>query len=210
MFCERCWPQLKFITEPKCQICSYPFEIEIKHIKPLCAACLTKPPAYDKAVTIFLYNDIIRKAISDLKYNDQIFLAKKFARLLQEKAKNEIADCDLIGAVPLHIRKLQKRKFNQAVLLGKNLAKKKFVNDLLWRVADTTPQVTLKYKDRKKNLKRAFLVNAKYRDSLRGKKILLIDDVMTTGATLENCAKALRKCGAAKITALTIAKTVFD
>jgi ComF family protein len=210
LFCSNCWVKLQFITEPKCKICSYPFEIEIKHMKPFCAACLLKRPAYDKVVTIFRYNDVIGKAIGNLKYNDQTFLAKKLAKLLSEKAGDEIIDCDLICAVPLHLKKLRSRKFNQAILLGKYLSKEKFIPDLLWRVADTKPQVALRKKEREKNLKRAFLVNKKYRKDLRGKKILLLDDVMTTGATLENCAKALRKCGVEKITTLTIAKTIFD
>lgn len=179
-------------------------------MKPFCAACLAQRPAFDKVVTIFRYNDVVGKAISDLKYSDQTFLAKKLAGILREKAKNEITDCDLICAVPLHVKKLRIRKFNQAVLIGKYLNKEKFIPDLLWRITDTVAQVALKKKDREKNLKRAFLVNKKYRNQLEGKKILLLDDVMTTGATLENCAKALRKCGVEKITILTIAKTIFD
>jgi len=178
-------------------------------MRPFCSACLIKPPAYDRVITIFRYNAIISRAISDLKYRDQTFIAKKFAKICLEKAKNEIADCDIICAVPLHLKRLRKRKFNQAVLIGKNLSKEKFIFDLIWRVNDSAPQASLKKKEREKNLKRSFLVNKKYRDSLRGKKIILIDDVMTTGATLENCSKALRKCGVEKITVLTIAKTVF-
>lgn len=178
-------------------------------MKPFCSACLVKPPAYDKVVTIFRYNQVISRSISDFKYRDQTFIAKKFAKLLAEKAKNEIADCDLICAVPLHLKRLRKRKFNQSVLIGKNLSKEKFILDLLWRINDSKPQALLKKKEREKNLKRGFLVNKKYRNLLAGKKIILIDDVMTTGATLENCSKALRKCGAEKITVLTIAKTVF-
>lgn len=179
-------------------------------MKPFCASCAIKQPSYNKAITIFRYNKIIGTAIGNFKYRDQTFLAKKFAKLLIQKAKNEIADCDIICAVPLHPKKLKERKFNQAVLIGRYLAKEKFIPDLLWRLSNTTPQASLKKKEREKNLKRAFLVNKKYRDSLKGKKIILLDDVMTTGATIENCAKALKKCEVAKITVLTIAKTIFD
>ncbi len=179
-------------------------------MSPFCAACLTKRPAYDKVVTIFRYNEVIGRSIADLKYRDQTFIAKKFAKLLAEKAKNEIAECDIICPVPLHLKRLRQRKFNQAVLIGKYLSKEKFIFDLLWRVADTLPQASLRKKEREKNLKRGFLVNKKYRNFLAGKKVILLDDVMTTGATVENCAKVLRKFGAEKITVLTIAKTVFD
>lgn len=210
LFCGDCWPKLQFITDPKCPVCSYPFEVEIKHMQPLCSQCLKKKPAYDKTIAIFRYNHVIRKIVGNLKYRDQTFLAKKLAGLLQQKAATAIDDADLICSVPLHLKKLRKRKFNQAVLIGKNLSKTKFILDLLWRVSDTAPQVELGRKQREKNLKRAFLVNKKYRNRLNGKKILLLDDVMTTGSTLQNCAKALKKSGAKKVVVLTIAKTVFN
>lgn len=181
---------------------------------PICSKCLIKTPSYDRVITIFRYNHIIKKIIGDLKYRDQSFLAKKFAKILFDKAKNEIATCDLMVAVPLHIKRLRKRKFNQAVLLCKNLLKffpdKKFYPDFLFRVKNTVSQVELRKKQREKNLKRAFLVNKKYRDLVKNKKILLVDDVMTTGATLENCAKELKRRGAKEVTVLTIAKTVFN
>ncbi len=210
LFCDKCFVNLQFICEPKCQICSYPFEVEFTHLPPFCGKCLVKKPHYDKALSIFRYNDTIAKPLSALKYNDQTFLAKKFARILQTKFKEEIANCDIICAVPLHKKRLQKRKFNQAILIAKNLDKKKLVNSLLWRLSDTIPQVKLKQKQREKNLKKAFLVNKKYRNFVRGKKILLIDDVMTTGTTIDNCAKTLKKFGAMEVVVLTVAKTVFD
>jgi ComF family protein len=209
-FCDNCWPQLKFITEPKCKICSYPFEIEIKQMRPFCASCLAKKPAFDEVISIYRYNKIIGRAVSDLKYRDQTFVAKKFAKILKNKAINEIEKADFICPIPLHPKRLKFRKFNQALLIAKFINKDKLIGDLIWRVNDSEPQVNLKKKDREKNLKRAFLVNKKFRDQLRGKNVILIDDVITTGATAENCAKALKKCGVEKITVLTIAKTVFD
>ncbi len=149
-----------------------------------------------------------------MKYRDQTFLAKKFARILFDKVKNEIVDCDLIIAAPLHLKRLKKRKFNQAGLLAKEISKfskqSKFIPDFLIRVKNTRPQIELRKKQREKNLKRAFLVNKKYRELVKGKKILLIDDVMTTGATVENCAKELKRRGAKEVLVLTIAKTVFN
>lgn len=148
-----------------------------------------------------------------MKYRDKNFLAKKFAKILYEKIRSEIATYDLIVAVPLHQKRLRKRKFNQAVLLCRELLKffpkKNFYPDFLIRVKNTKPQVELRKKEREKNLKRAFLVNKKYRDEVMGKKILLVDDVMTTGATLENCAKELKRRGAKEVVSLVVAKTVF-
>jgi ComF family protein len=213
LFCGDCWLKLQFITDPKCKICSYPFEIEISHMSPLCSKCLIKKPSYDKSIVIFRYNPFIKKIIGDLKYRDKNFLAKKFAKILHEKIRSEIATYDLIVAVPLHQKRLRKRKFNQAVLLCRELLKffpkKNFYPDFLIRVKNTKPQVELRKKEREKNLKRAFLVNKKYRDEVMGKKILLVDDVMTTGATLENCAKELKRRGAKEVVSLVVAKTVF-
>lgn len=213
LFCGPCWQKLSFITEPKCKICSYPFEVEISFMQPLCAKCLVKKPAFDKVITLFRYNSTIKKIIGDLKYRDQSFLAKKLAKILFDKIKNEIASHDLIIAVPLHPKRLKKRKFNQAILLAKNLVKfspnLKFFPDFLFRVKDTKPQAQLRKQQREKNLKRGFLVNKIYQDSLKDKKVLLIDDVMTTGATLENCAKELKRRGAREVVVLVIAKTIF-
>jgi ComF family protein len=215
LFCADCWPKLQFISEPKCKICSYPFEVEIadKATNLLCSNCAIKKPTYDKSITIFRYNRLIKKIIGDLKYRDQSFLAKKFSRILFDKAKNEILDCDFILAVPLHRQRLRKRKFNQAVLLAKSLLrfslKIKFHADFLYRAKNTIPQVELRKKQRQRNLKNVFTVNKKYQNLVLGKSFLLIDDVMTTGATVENCALALKKLGAKKVTVLTIAKTIF-
>ena len=211
LFCEKCWMKLQFISEPKCQICAYPFEFQGLNL--LCGKCLTQKPSFDHTITIFRYNHILKKIIAALKYRDQTFLGKKFARILFDKAKHEIRDCDLMVAVPLHVKRLRKRKFNQAVLLAKNLLKLvpelQFFPDLLIRTKNTKTQIELRKKERESNLKNVFILNEKYRERLGGKKILLLDDVMTTAATLENCAKILKKHGAKKVVVLTIAKSVF-
>ena len=210
-FCRSCWSKLQFITEPKCNICSHPFEYLIAE-NLLCPKCLVQKPSYDKAIVVFRYNTVIKKVIADFKYRDTTYLSKKFAKILFDRYKNEIGACDFIVAVPLHKKRLRKRKFNQAVILGRDLAKlseKRFFYDLLLRIKNTTPQVELRKKQRQKNLKNAFRLNEKYSSNIIGKKILLIDDVTTTGTTLENCAEILKKFGAAKVVTLTIAKTIY-
>jgi len=214
LFCDVCWPKLQFITEPKCAICAYPFDVEIKIASPICAKCIENKPAFERVITIFRFNEILSKAIGDLKYRDQTFLAKKLARILAPKIKSEIENSDIFCVVPLHLKKLRRRKFNQAVLIASACASlqrdNKLIPDLLWRLVDTVPQVMLKKKQREKNLKKVFVVNKKYRELVKGKKILLLDDVMTTGATLHNCAKALKKFGAKEVVVVVIAKTIFD
>jgi competence protein ComFC len=211
LFCQNCWPKLQFISEPKCAICAYPFEFQAQ--SSICLNCLKKKPAFDETIAVFSYNYILRKVISDLKYRDQTFLAKKLSKILFSKIQSRINDFNLIIAVPLHKKRLQKRKFNQAVLLAKNIQKLEprleFFPDILIRTKYQKSQVELRKIDREKNLKTAFALNEKYRQIVKNKNILLLDDVMTTGATLQNCAKILKKSGAAKITVFTIAKTTF-
>lgn len=201
---------MRFICAPNCQICSYPFEVEIPHLPPFCGKCLSNKPYFDKAVAIYQYNEIISNTVSTLKYNDQTFLAKKFAQVLIRNFKDEIDNCDIICAVPLHEKRLKFRHFNQANLIAKHLSKKKFIPDLIWRTKNTISQVKLKREERERNLKKAFIVNKKYRDFVNDKSIVLVDDVVTTGATINNCAKTLKKFGAKKVVVITLAKTVFD
>lgn len=213
LFCNDCWLKLQFITEPKCKICCNLFEFVVAQ-NLTCSSCLNQRPSYDKAIVIFGYNDIIKKIIGDFKYRDGTHIAKKLARFLFNHARNEIAQADFIVAVPLHKKRLRHRKFNQSLMLARAISKinpiAKLRPDFLLRIKNTTAQVALKQKQRQRNLKSAFALNPKYFAIVKDKKILLIDDVMTTGATLENCAKILKKSGAKNVTVLTIAKTIFN
>lgn len=211
LFCNCCWQKLQFITDPKCKICSHAFEFLVEESM-ICAKCLANKPSYDKVITIFRYNPIIKKIISDFKYRDNIYLAKKFAKLFLNKLHEDINDIDFILAVPLHKKRLRKRKFNQAIILAKELNKligKKLYYDLLEKVKNTVPQANLTKKQREKNLIGAFILNKKYKNLVKDKTILLVDDVMTTGSTIENCAKILKKHQAKKVIVLTIAKRVW-
>lgn len=214
LFCNVCWPKLQFISEPKCKICSYPFEFQGFEL--ICAKCLTKKPSYDKAISLFRYNDILKKIITSFKYHEQTLIAQKLSKLLISRAKDEIANTDIIIAVPLHVKRLRKRKFNQAILLARTLSKNhdldrniKFFPDFLIRTKNTIPQAELHKTEREKNLNGAFAFNEKYQDLIKGKNILLVDDIITTGATLEGCAFILKKHGAKKVIAITIAKTTL-
>jgi len=131
---------------------------------------------------------------------------------LLDKIAPELGNIDLMTIVPLHKKRLKKRKFNQVALIGKAMFKKsssKFFLDILLRTKNNISQVKLGKTQRERNLKNIFMLNEKYRDLVKGKNILLLDDVMTTGATLEHCAKVLKKSGVEKVFVLTVAKTVF-
>jgi len=253
LFCNEDWKKLQFITEPKCKICSQPFVMEVdagttcnsietendvrlnrKNHSLLCLKCLTTKPSYDRSITIFRYNDLLKKIIGDMKYRDATQLSKKFGKILWQKIAPEIKNYNLIIAVPLHKKRLRERKFNQSILLVKailqnaNNAQKlknadnfenekkiknnlpKFYPNILLRTKYTLAQVKLNRKMREENLRGVFAINEKYRDIIKNSSILLIDDVITTGATLENCALTLKKAGANKVTIATIARTTLD
>lgn len=212
LFCSTCWQKLQFITEPKCNICSHPFEQSSANSLLLCPICLIKKPPYKKAISLLHYNSAAKKIIGDLKYRDTTYLAKKLAKFLYNKTKSELENIDLVVAVPLHAKKLRQRKFNQSTLLAKELAKllnKEFSHDFLIKDQNTKPQASLTKKERQQNLKNAFKLNLKYQETVKNKNILLIDDVITTGSTLEACSKVLKKHGANDIVVLTVAKAVF-
>lgn len=210
-FCIRCWNKLQFISDPKCKICSHPFAFKVDD-EMLCGKCLKDKPAYDKIISVFRYNDVIKRIIGDFKYRDATYLSKKTAKIIFDRYRKEIDKCDLITPVPLHKNRLRKRKFNQAVLLAKEISRlsgKELLYNGVIRIKNTQPQVELKKRQREKNLKAAFAINNKFKDEIVEKRVFLIDDVMTTGATLENCSKVLKKSGAKMVVALVIAKTVF-
>ena len=232
LFCNDDWQKLQFITQPQCGICAYPFESEFSAAENLlCPKCLANRPSFDSTITIFCYNDQLKKIIGNLKYYDATNLSAKFGKLLWQKIAPIVQDYNLIMAVPLHKKRLRERKFNQAILLVKAILKEacnkknggkifsrnkisnhniQFYPDALLRNKYTKSQVKLSRKMREENLREAFLVNEKYCSQINGAAILLIDDVMTTGATLDNCAFALKRMGAKKVTAVTIARTILD
>lgn len=233
LFCNDDWQKLQFITEPKCKICSQPFisDFEAQFSlgasvedgttqKPflLCAKCLQNKPSYDSSITIFAYNDAIKKVIGDLKYRDGTNLSKKFGKMLWQKIAPQAQNYNLIIAVPLHKKRLRERKFNQSILLAKAILQNakiyknslKFYPDILLRTKYTKAQARLGQKMRQQNLHDAFLVNQKYLDKIKGSSILLIDDVITTGTTAQSCATILKKAGAIRVTVATIAHTTID
>lgn len=195
-------------------MCSYPFEVEIPSMQPLCAKCISKKPHFDSTIAVYRYNYIIKKIIGDLKYRDKSFLIKKISQILLPKLQDKIKSDDVLTAVPLHPNKLKKRKFNQSHAICQELAKKLpnkpiFYHDLLFRTRDTDPQVTLKNQQRSANLKKAFITNQKHRDKIKDKRVFLLDDVVTTGATVNSCAKELKRRGAREVIVVTLAKTAY-
>lgn len=206
--CPECFKKIKFITPPLCEICGRPFEFEV-YGKTVCGKCLQKKPVYDKARSAFLYDSFSKQLILPFKYSDRTDLAPLLGQFLIRAGAELLDQSDLIVPVPLNRWRLMKRKYNQAGILGKIISKKTgipFSPFVLKRLRATKSQERLREKDRIKNVRNAFII--KNNKLIKNKKILLIDDVLTTGATVNECAKILKRNGAKSVYVLTVAHTL--
>jgi len=204
--CEECFSQLKFIKTPYCTCCGRSFSSgDDNH---LCGDCLNSSWHFDKARSIFVYEAIIAGLIHGLKYSGNMTGLETFQHLSkQSPVLGDLHTPDFILPVPLHIKRLRQRGFNQALLLTKKLfpnEKEKIKYDILLRQTDTPTQTGLSGKERRKNLKNAFIV--KRPSIITGRNILILDDVLTTGATINECAKVLKKSGCKRVEILTICR----
>ncbi len=209
--CGRCFAAVRFISAPLCACCGYPFELGAASDAGLCGACIRHPPGFDRARAVFAYDDASRGLVVGFKHADRTHGAPAFARWLARAGAELVADCDIIAPVPLHRWRLWARRYNQAALLAQELAAlaaRPCVVDLLLRVRATPSQGRLGRLARVRNLRRALAVNPRRADGLKGRRVLLIDDVHTTGATVEEAARALRAGGAAAVDVLTLARVV--
>ena len=211
-FCAEDWNQLHFLQKPACNICFQPFEFKIDD-EAVSGKCLQKSPQYFKAIAVLGYNENSGIIITRFKYYDQINLAKYFSELMFRQAREILHDVDFIAPIPLHKFRIIKRKYNQAALLAKNIASfsdKKLIVDLLVRTKNNQPQARLNQKMRHKNVAGIFKTKEKYVAEVMGKNVLLIDDVITTGATAESCSGELKRVGINKVYVLTLAKTIAN
>lgn len=209
--CSDCWKKINFIQNPQCKICGYPFHYQ-KEENFLCVPCIRKEPSYDKARAVFIYDENSSYLIKNFKYNDNLVGCNLYARWLANIGKDILPNSILIP-IPLHPVRLFIRKYNQAALIANTLGRIKnlpVLTDGLIRNRYIKPQYTLNNKQRFLNVKGVFNFNKKYNSLIKGKNIILIDDVMTTGATVEECSKVLKKETSAKIFVLTLAKTIIS
>ncbi len=205
--CSDCFSELHFNSSPYCKICGKGFAIDIDKDN-LCGPCTIKRPIYDSARFIIRYDEKSKKIIHLFKYNDKTILSKIFAKILFGQYKEYISYADILAPVPMHKLKRLFRFYNQTQYLAKSLSSLSMIKlfpDLLIKYKYTQPQASLNQKARKKNINNSFLVNKKY--NIEGKKILLIDDVITTGSTISECAKILKKAGASEVLVISIAAT---
>lgn len=203
--CDECWGQINWFSEPRCSVCGTAFEINLYGT---CINCIKHPPYFDKALSVFLYDNNTKKMILNFKHYDATEFTKIFAYWMYRIAEFYIKDADLIIPVPIHFLKRLNRLFNQSELLARELSRltnTKYAPDVIEKTKETPPQEELDAKKRRKNLNGVFQISKKA-ESIENKNIILIDDVFTTGSTINECAKVLKQHGAKKITALTLAR----
>jgi ComF family protein len=206
--CGTCWRALRFIAPPFCQRLGIPFAID-PGFPAVSARAAGDPPAYDRARAVALFDDVSRAMIHALKYRDRHDLARMMGGLMARAGAELLADATLIVPVPLHRGRLWSRRFNQSVLLARIVAEAaglRFAPDALIRTRPTAHQVGLTAEQRRRNVAGAFAVRTDWAGRLKGQRILLIDDVLTTGATVEACARVARRAGAERVDALVFAR----
>lgn len=208
--CGACASAIRSISPPLCYYCGRPYPVpEQGHI---CGDCLLNPPVYSLARAMGRYDPPLRELIHEFKYRGNRTLGKHLGRLMADMAYPDldVPHCDLVIPVPLHPRRLRERTFNQSLILAREVAERHRLPchvTVLERHRHTRPQVSLEGKEREKNVRGAFSV--RHPSYVKGKRVLLIDDVFTTGHTLNECARVLKKSGAAAVDALTLARVVL-
>ena len=209
--CIPCWQRLHFISRPYCERCGIPF-IEAAKPGSLCGQCIRKLPVYRRSRAVFMYETMAKQLIVLFKRLDRTDLAPLLARMMVDTGHTLLQEANLLIPVPLHPFRLFLRRYNQSALLTRLIAEHTQTPaqmNILKRRRATTSQVGLQQRIRLQNLRQAFSITHKDTQRIKGKKVVLIDDVQTTGATVSECTRTLLKAGAEYVDVLTLAKTAL-
>ena len=209
-FCLDCWSQLVFLGEPCCARCALPFAYG-EGADVTCGGCLAQPPAFDRMRAAVAYGEIPRKVALKLKYGGRPGVAETVARFMERHLQASAGA--ILAPVPLHRWRIWKRGYNQAALIASALARRTGLEarlDLLERVKATPPLKAMGPKARRDAVRGAFRVAAKHKAGLRGLRVVLVDDVYTSGATANACARILRRAGAERVDVLCWARVVKE
>jgi ComF family protein len=208
--CAACWSKLAFIEPPYCARLGIPFTYD-PGPGLLSMEAIAKPPAYDRARAAVRYDDIARELVHRLKYGDRLDLAPTMGRWMARAGRELLAGADALVPVPLHWRRLWARRFNQSATLAGVISESsgvRVLHETLRRVRATPQQVGLDKSQRAVNVQGAFKVAGERRADVAGRRLILVDDVLTSGATVDTCARALLRAGAAHVDVLVFARVV--
>ncbi len=206
-FCASCWSEVRFIERPYCEVLGTPFPHDMGD-GVISAPAIADPPPFDRLRSAVIYDGPARAIVGKLKYRDRLELAKMMADAMMRVAGDHIRAADFIIPVPLHASRFFMRQFNQSAELGRMLSGACAVplsTGGLRRIRRTNRQVGLRQKQREDNVRGAFALSEEARLTFAGRRIVLVDDVYTTGATVSACSRALRKAKPQDITVVTFA-----
>jgi ComF family protein len=206
--CARCWSEIRFVEPPLCPVYGTPFSYDLGE-GILSAEAMTDPPPFRRARAAAIYGDVARRLVHQLKYHDRPHLARMMAIAMHRAGRTLIAECTLVVPIPLHRWRLWQRRYNQAAALGASLTALSgvpFDPLVLERAKPTRRQVGLTAVQREENVRGAFRVPEPMRGRLAGARVLLVDDVYTSGATAKAATRALLRWGAASVDVLTFAR----
>jgi ComF family protein len=206
--CGPCWGRITFFARPWCVLCGLPFPHPMGE-DALCGACARGRPAWDQARSVLRYDKQSRGLILSLKHGDHTHVAGAFGRWMRRAGDEVLAGADFLVPVPLHWTRLFRRRYNQAALLAHAIRAAggpRVAADWLVRRRRTPAQGHLGPAARERNVRGAFAMRT--RCSVAGRRVVIIDDVMTTGATVEECARVLRRGGATSVAVLTLARAL--
>lgn len=214
--CPQCWQSVTFIEKPYCDVLGIPFShdhgaAQIGDGRLLSAKAIAEPPRFDRLRAAAIHEGVARHLVHGLKYRDRTDLAVMMAGWMLRAGSGHIEQCDGIMPVPLHWTRFALRKFNQSAELARHLAKlsgRPLLPSTLTRVKRTSRQVGLTAKGRQDNVRAAFAIAPGHEADVFGRRIVLVDDVYTTGATVSSAAAILKRAGAAEVTVLTFAMAI--
>ncbi len=209
--CSECWGNIHFLDGPVCDSCGVPFEFETFEDQK-CAACIASPPDYAHARAVFVYDDASKPLVLSLKHGDRTDFAPTLAAWLHRSGKHMLTRADILVPVPLHWRRRVSRRFNQSAELVRILSRITSLPagmTVLERMKPGPSQGTLSRRARNRNVAGVFRTRDGTGDLIADKHVILIDDVLTTGATANACARALSRGGARQVDVLTLARVAL-
>jgi ComF family protein len=208
--CANCWAKLSFIAPPLCPRLGIPFVYD-PGPGLLSMEAISDPPAYGRARAAVRYDDVARTLVHALKYQDRTDLAPAMGRWMARAGRELIEQSDALIPVPLHWRRGWSRRFNQSGALARVIERQtgvKLLSEVLRRVRPTLQQIGLSRPQRASNVQGAFKVAAERQSEIQGRRVVLVDDVLTSGATVDACARALLRAKAASVDVLVFARVV--